>query len=171
MDNILFADGDSLAGEQTWPSEDEMKGDMRDLGIDDPMAGRSRRIIPVDIPMGMSDYQADWFVDEDGDVEWDEDEEAAGDSDDEDINGDMDEDERPDYDVLKANSMLGEDRVERKDQSSAYKYEEDDDNMMDDDFSIPGSVLAGITPAQGLEEKRLQRCEDDVEVITLKFST
>ena len=109
LDNILFADGDALAGEQTWPTEEEMMGEeLNTADVNDPNAGRSRRIVPADIPVGMSDYQADWFVDEDGDVEWD-DEECEEEEDGEESDG-VDGDDRPDYDVLEANGMLGEER-------------------------------------------------------------
>lgn len=69
----MEAEVDPLAGEQTWPTEEEMDAAMRQL---DEGAGRHRRNIPVTIPEGMSSYQADWFVDEKG--EWDEDETQGG---------------------------------------------------------------------------------------------
>ena len=159
LDLILFADGDALAGEQTWPTEEEMMNvGQEDMLVDtqDSGTGRSRRIIPTDIPVGMSDYQADWFVDENGDVEWDDDDE------------DMDEDEgsmeeQPDYDVHEANTMLGEEK--KKPEEPLDEYERDEKMLMEDDdeFSIAGSVLAKITPAQGLEEKRLHHADDDRE--------
>ena len=69
----MEAEVDPLAGEQTWPTEEEMDAAMRQQ---DEGAGRHRRNIPVTIPEGMSSYQADWFVDEKG--EWDEDEAQGG---------------------------------------------------------------------------------------------
>lgn len=64
----LFAEGDGVAGEQTWPTEEEMNAAV-DEG--DEGAGRLRRNVPHNIPNGMSHYQADWFVDEDGELEGD----------------------------------------------------------------------------------------------------
>ena len=160
LDLILFADGDALAGEQTWPTEEELRNVEDQDGLvvepDDSGTGRSRRIVPTDIPVGMSDYQADWFVDENGDVEWDEDEGEMEDDDEDAM------DEQPDYDVLEANTMLGEEKKKKSEESSLDEYEKDEKMLMedDDDFSISGSVLAKITPEQGLEEKRLRNADD-----------
>lgn len=60
---FMEAARDDLAGEQTWPTEAEMDEAMRNL---DEGAGRNRRNIPAVIPEGMSSYQADWFMDEQG---------------------------------------------------------------------------------------------------------
>jgi pre-rRNA-processing protein TSR1 len=59
---VRDAEVDTLLGEQTWPTEDELNGGG------DKNAGRDRRLPagPFSIPAGMSTYQADWFVDEDG---------------------------------------------------------------------------------------------------------
>ena len=65
MQDPLFMEAarDDLAGEQTWPTEAEMDEAMRQM---DEGAGRHRRNIPAVIPEGMSSYQADWFIDEQG---------------------------------------------------------------------------------------------------------
>ena len=60
---FMEAARDDLAGEQTWPTEAEMDEAMRNL---DEGAGRNRRNTPAVIPEGMSSYQADWFMDEQG---------------------------------------------------------------------------------------------------------
>ena len=75
----LEAVPDGLMGEQTWPSEAEMAAaeavsfaETNVLGQTaaggDRSQGRDRRRTnaPVSVPVGMSDYQADWFIDEDG---------------------------------------------------------------------------------------------------------
>lgn len=64
---VLEADSTGLAGEQTWPTEEEMNAALD--GIDEG-AGRHRRDIKTGaLPKGMSSYQADWFVDEQGDFD------------------------------------------------------------------------------------------------------
>lgn len=60
---FMEAESDGLSGEQTWPTEAEMDAAMKQM---DEGAGRHRRNIPAAIPDGMSSYQADWFVDEEG---------------------------------------------------------------------------------------------------------
>ena len=69
------ADG-AIAGEQTWPSEAEMNsaGAAGRSGGNADEVGNRRRM-PKNIPVGMSSYQADWFVDEEG--HFDEEDEAA----------------------------------------------------------------------------------------------
>ena len=59
----IEARGDSLVGEQTWPSEEEMR---QADGLLDEGRGRGRRSVPDQLPPGMSSYQADWYVDEEG---------------------------------------------------------------------------------------------------------
>jgi pre-rRNA-processing protein TSR1 len=59
----MEADGDGMVGEQTWPTEEEMNEAMNKA---DEGAGRHRRAAPAVIKSGMSSYQADWFVDEEG---------------------------------------------------------------------------------------------------------
>lgn len=64
-------------GEQTWPTEEE----LRMVGADedeqpheegDRNAGRDRRVLKAEqlIPKGMSSYQADWFMDEEGQLDF-----------------------------------------------------------------------------------------------------
>jgi pre-rRNA-processing protein TSR1 len=60
---IMEASGDSILGEQTWPSEDELRhaDSLMDAG-----RGRERRTTPEALPSGMSSYQADWYMDDEG---------------------------------------------------------------------------------------------------------
>lgn len=59
-------DPDDLANEQTWPTEEEMKGvdaqgeDVIPEAVEGTTPKRVRRI-----PKGMSEYQAAWIIDED----------------------------------------------------------------------------------------------------------
>ena len=78
----IDADG-AIAGEQTWPSDAEMQygpagqsGDGEDTHFADGTAVGNRRRVPKNIPVGMSSYQADWFVNEEG--HFDEEDETAG---------------------------------------------------------------------------------------------
>ncbi len=59
----MEAEGDAMMGEQTWPTEAEMNEALSQV---DEGAGRHRRTAPAVIKSGMSSYQADWYVDEDG---------------------------------------------------------------------------------------------------------
>ena len=78
---------DELANEQTWPTEEEMKGvDQEEEGVSlpDAKAGTTPKHIKR-IPKGMSEYQAAWIVDSDeeddeGDHEGGEDDAASMDA-------------------------------------------------------------------------------------------
>lgn len=59
----IEAEADEMVGEQTWPTEEEMDNAMNQA---DEGAGRHRRAAPALIKSGMSSYQADWYVDEEG---------------------------------------------------------------------------------------------------------
>jgi len=69
----MAAEPDGLMGEQTWPTAEELllAGSAMDGSGGDRSQGRERRGTDraVDVPVGMSDYQADWFIDEDGKFE------------------------------------------------------------------------------------------------------
>lgn len=60
-------DPDDLANEQTWPTEDEMKGaETTPAGEDtlpDAKLGTTPKVVKR-IPKGMSEYQAAWIIDE-----------------------------------------------------------------------------------------------------------
>jgi pre-rRNA-processing protein TSR1 len=64
-------DPDDLAGEQTWPTEDEMRAadavvDADETVIPDAKTGTTPRAVKR-VPKGMSEYQATWILDEDDD--------------------------------------------------------------------------------------------------------
>jgi pre-rRNA-processing protein TSR1 len=65
---------DDLANEQTWPTEDEMN-DVADLEQDEipDVADSTTPKAVRRIPKGMSEYQAAWIIDEDGDEDANED--------------------------------------------------------------------------------------------------
>ena len=83
---ISTNDPDDLANEQTWPTEEEMKGVDQGAGgasLPDAKAGTTPKHIKR-IPKGMSEYQAAWIVDSDeeddeGDHEDGEDDAASAD--------------------------------------------------------------------------------------------
>ena len=99
----IEAEGDAMMGEQTWPTEEEMD---EALNKADEGAGRHRRTAPSVIKSGMSSYQADWFVDEDGvfDAEGAQVDEA--DIGDEDEQAEIPEQEEGDDDMDMASSMI-----------------------------------------------------------------
>ena len=71
-------DPDDLANEQTWPTEDEMRGPDVQLDGDDvpdATAGTTPKSVRR-IPKGMSEYQASWIVDEDDGEDGEEDEDG-----------------------------------------------------------------------------------------------
>ena len=87
---VQEATADMLMGEQTWPTEEELAAAAGGDGMDDG-AGRSRRNLkPNVIPAGMSSYQADWLVDDEGNLA----EDGEGDGEDSDMEGEVtDEDD------------------------------------------------------------------------------
>ena len=76
---ISSNDPDDLANEQTWPTEDEMNvtGPEQDE-IPEAVNGTTPKAVRK-IPKGMSEYQAAWIIDDDGD---DGDEDAKNDGED-----------------------------------------------------------------------------------------
>jgi pre-rRNA-processing protein TSR1 len=64
---ISSNDPDDLANEQTWPTEDEMNaaGPEQDE-IPEAVNGTTPKAVRQ-IPKGMSEYQAAWIIDDDGD--------------------------------------------------------------------------------------------------------
>ena len=64
---ISSNDPDDLANEQTWPTEDEMNvaGPEQDE-IPEAVNGTTPKAVRR-IPKGMSEYQAAWIIDDDGD--------------------------------------------------------------------------------------------------------
>jgi pre-rRNA-processing protein TSR1 len=156
-----FADADVLAGEQTWPLDEEMTGGG---SVSLTGAGRDRRLVPASIPVGMSEYMADWFVDEDG--AW------IDDGGNDDTEGDNEDDEDQDQDdemdgggaVSGDLSDFGISAVECVDMGGGGD-DDDDDDEEEDGMSINGSVLQAPSAMEGVLEKqrRKQAAMDDAE--------
>lgn len=75
-------DLDDLANEQTWPTEEEMKGVDQGAGeasLPDAGTGTTPKRIRR-IPKGMSEYQAAWIVDSDEEDDRDDHEDGEGDT-------------------------------------------------------------------------------------------
>jgi len=82
---ITEAEVDPMEGEQTWPTEEE----LREADEAAALLAKDDEEKPVKkIPKGMSEYQAAWIVDEDEDNEDDEDDEDSDDDDSMDSEGD-----------------------------------------------------------------------------------
>jgi pre-rRNA-processing protein TSR1 len=71
---ISSNDPDDLVNEQTWPTEDEMNdvAVLEQDEIPDVVDGTTPKAVRR-IPKGMSEYQAAWIIDEDGDEDANED--------------------------------------------------------------------------------------------------
>jgi pre-rRNA-processing protein TSR1 len=75
-------DPDDFANEQTWPTEEEMKGAgdvtgaVEDNILPDAKQGTTPKHVKR-IPKGMSEYQAAWIIDESDDGEGDDDDSEA----------------------------------------------------------------------------------------------
>ena len=110
------------------------------------------------IPAGMSEYMADWFVDEDG--EWDD---GEGDGEDEDGDEDEDEDEDEEGDDANGFAQTSVECVEM----GGVGCDDDDDELDDneDDMSVTGSMLQAPSANDGvLEKQRRKQAEmDDAE--------
>lgn len=79
---ISTNDPDDLANEQTWPTEEEMKGVDQGAGeasLPDAKTGTTPKRIRR-IPKGMSEYQAAWIVDSDEEGDQDDHEDCEGDA-------------------------------------------------------------------------------------------
>ncbi|KAG6556400.1 hypothetical protein Mapa_002343 [Marchantia paleacea] len=122
---------DTLAGEQTWPTEEE----LAQAGEENEKKSKKRLL-----PKGTSDYQASWIV-EDSDEEHDEVEDdrvdgvmkAASDDDDEDID--------------EEGSVISEDDVHVNPKPESVWGDDEDDTqseMMDDDDLTPAQRAAEI---------------------------
>jgi len=126
------AEGSGISGEQTWPTEAEMDAA---LGTMDEGAGRHRRNVPAKVPEGMSSYQADWFMDEQG--VFDEDEKKIAEK-----------------DAKRLEAAGGGATMEEQ------PFE--DEGGDDDDFSMGGSMLDGpyIGGSGQAEKQRLRALAD-----------
>lgn len=107
---------DELAGEQTWPTEEEMRG-IGTSGsiIDDSTSGKTKR---RKVPKGTSAYQAAWLLD---------DEEVESDEEDLSSTGDAAEDALKNAEDGVAQLKLGSDFGDHDDKSNKEDAEEDDE--------------------------------------------
>jgi len=79
---ISTNDPDDLGNEQTWPTEEEMKGvdqGAEGASLPDAKTGTTPKRIRR-IPKGMSEYQAAWIVDSDEEDDQDDHEDGEGDA-------------------------------------------------------------------------------------------
>lgn len=135
----LVDEGD-ITGEQTWPTEAEMgaaEGNMMIGGIrEEAGTGRSRRNLPAKIPEGMSSYQADWFVNDEG--KWEEDNQSVNNE------GDDDEDLEDDGMSLDAGSLLngGAGGVGGIDEKRRLRALAQDDLEFPDEMNTPHDSLS-----------------------------
>jgi pre-rRNA-processing protein TSR1 len=107
---------DELAGEQTWPTEEEMRGvGMSRSVVDDSTNGKMKR---KKVPKGTSAYQAAWLLD---DEEVESDEEHASST------GDPDEDAMKKAEDGVAQLKLGSDFGDYDNKSNKEDAEEDEE--------------------------------------------
>ncbi|KAL4251449.1 Ribosome biogenesis protein Bms1/Tsr1 [Abortiporus biennis] len=79
---ISSNDPDDMANEQTWPTEEEMRGnhgtsEFDDAPIPDAHNGTTPKVVKK-IPKGMSEYQAAWIIDESDDEDEGENDQVKG---------------------------------------------------------------------------------------------
>ena len=138
---------DTLMGEQTWPTEEEL---LHMTSAGDGSAGRDQRNLNVSLPHGMSSYQADWYVDEKGNFEPeykdDDKDEGNVDGDDDEMQGSDDDD--GDDDMTLDGSVLdlgmnftgsGNSQVKK---SKIREAQEDDE--FPDEMDTPEDVAARV---------------------------
>jgi pre-rRNA-processing protein TSR1 len=151
---VQEAAGDVLMGEQTWPSEEEMAA-----AIEDTMAasgaGRNRRKLQSSvIPAGMSGYQADWLVDDEGQLASDE-EEGEGEGGEE----EEEEEEEEGDDAMEGGAEHPAMLPPVGMMAAAPGWENEAE---DDDITLDGSILDVARPlGQNVLEKRKVQAKDD----------
>ncbi|KAI0032897.1 ribosome biogenesis protein tsr1 [Vararia minispora EC-137] len=147
-------DPDDLANEQTWPTEEEMRG------VPGPSGGEPGDALPDAentttpkavrrIPKGMSEYQSSWIIENDDDDEDDEDDGGEGDGDaameEEGTDDAPVEDEEMEADSRRSVQFeeLDADEEERQlDKWRNRKREEEDDLEFPDEIDTPQDVPA-----------------------------
>lgn len=139
---VMEASPDMIAGEQTWPSEEEMNSHAKPT-----LESHEKRTVLKDIklPNGMSSYQADWLVDDEGDWQEEVEDEENDDADDTiDKNnssvigyeenhsvmddGSDDPDDENDNPYSQAKSVI----VDKKDKKAIAKLEQEDSQFPDE---------------------------------------
>ncbi|PPQ63684.1 hypothetical protein CVT24_004569 [Panaeolus cyanescens] len=143
-------DPDDLQNEQTWPTEEEMKGQIEDTGVDLPDANNGTTPKTVKrIPKGMSEYQASWIVDdddvEDGDQEHDTQDENHVHEDDEEMEDMVIDDSQTEIDKKESVHFEDLDVEEEERQLEKWrnrKREEEDDASFPDEIDTPKDIAA-----------------------------
>ena len=136
---VMESTPDSLMGEQTWPTEEEL---LQQTSMNDGMAGRDQRHVPTAIPVGMSSYQADWYVDEKGNFE-------------------------PEYEEVEQEAAEGKMTLENDD-AHDMKGSDDDDDDDDDNMTMDGSILnmanfPGASSTSQPKKSKLKLAQEDDE--------
>ncbi|CAL1706457.1 unnamed protein product [Somion occarium] len=146
-------DPDDMANEQTWPTEEEMRGAPGDSEIgDDAVPEASKGTTPKavkKIPKGMSEYQASWIIDETDDEEGEESKEGPEEMEEEEEMVDMpirdEDDTEMGTDGRRSVAFQDLDMEEEDKQLKTWrgrKREEDDDLAFPDEIDTPMDVTA-----------------------------
>ena len=117
---ISTNDPNDLANEQTWPTEEEMKGVDRGVegtSLPDAKVGTTPKRIKK-IPKGMSEYQAAWIVDSD------EDSGESDHEDGEDGTASMDAEGQNDREPLEQEEMAMDELVEVESKKSVVAFQD-----------------------------------------------
>ncbi|KAF5355442.1 hypothetical protein D9758_006394 [Tetrapyrgos nigripes] len=151
-------DPDDMANEQTWPTEEEMRGAneesmSEDLSLPDAKSGTTPKVVRR-IPKGMSEYQAAWIVDDEDDVEGGEgDRDEDGEEMKEDIQEEEEEEEMVDMpmeedDDTESRRMVRFEDLDNEEEDKQLqswrnqKREEEDDLNFPDEIDTPQDVPA-----------------------------
>ncbi|KAI0075767.1 ribosome biogenesis protein tsr1 [Panus rudis PR-1116 ss-1] len=156
VDSLVSSnDPDDMANEQTWPTEEEMKGaangDNQSDAIPDAPQGTTPRVVKK-VPKGMSEYQATWIIDSTDDEEDGDEDGEKGDDADMDDGEDMvempiggDDDGEMETDGKRSVAFQDLDMEEEDRQLKTWrdrKREEEDDLNFPDEIDTPMDVPA-----------------------------
>ncbi|KAF7322002.1 Bms1-type G domain-containing protein [Mycena kentingensis (nom. inval.)] len=146
-------DPDDMANEQTWPTEEEMRGNnasSNEAAIPDAKQGTTPRAVRR-VPKGMSDYQAAWIVDESDDEDGDDNEPGSGDEEMDDAEPEemedlpVEEDHEMETDSRRSVAFQDLDNEEEAKQLESWRNrqrEEEDDLQFPDELDTPDDVPA-----------------------------